>query len=232
MAVFLERVTPSFWETGQVKSLSSELILYDRSNNERRLSVGISDKASYGGMIVYQQNTFGNVFFLEFSGSGHAFRQLLALPLPSSPGGNSYGDLDLEGGRFKLKARYSPDAMGKGMLPRNPLLTLRLYEAGRLLGETTLMLNGTGQLGPYTVNLSDMGWWSDLLLDGSRGIPGVFAGFFLLLAGGALGYFVTPREVTLCRGSEGYSVSWRAVKFSDFYKEEAERIMAYCEVIE
>ncbi len=226
-ALVLENVQPSYWENDQLKTLSSDIVFLDEHGGGRRLRVGISDKAAYRGIIVYQQASFGVAFFLELADGTRTMRLPLLMPMPQKRGSAAYGDADLEGGRYKLKAKYLADINGKDLLPRNPLLSLRLYEKDNLVGENSLMMNGFGQLGPFRVSLVQISWWTDILLDGSRGIAGIFSGFFLLLVGGCLGYFVAPREVLLSKAGDGYTVAWRTSKFADFYREEGDRIMAY-----
>lgn len=226
-ALTLERIEPTFWENGQLKTLSSEFTFFDASGRPERVTIAVSDKLPYRGMKVYQQSDFGTVFLVEFREGARAFRLPLALPLPNKPGAAAYGNFDLDDGRYKLKAKYLADIAAAELLPKNPVLTLRLFEGDTLVGESAFMMNGRGRLGPYAVALLDVSMWTDVLFDGSRGIPGIFAGFFLLLLGGGLGYFVIPREVLLVKGGEGYSVSWRASRFADFYREEGDRILSY-----
>ena len=222
----VERIEPTFWDNGQLKTLSSELVFFDDHGGQERVSIGVSDKTIYRGMKVYQQNEVGAVFLIELRDTTHDFRMALHMPLPPKKGVPAYGNFDIENGRYKLKAKYVSDIAGRDVLPTNPLLTLRLYEGDTMKEERSFRLNGRGSLGPYTVHLADMRLWTNLLFDGSRGIAGIFTGFFLLLLGGGLGYFVIPREVVLSGTADGYSTSWRAAKFPDFFREEGERILS------
>jgi cytochrome c biogenesis protein len=226
-ALVLERIEPTFWENGQTKTLSSELVFFDETGKQERVNVGVSDKTVYHGMKVYQQNEFGALFLLDFRDDAHAFRMPLLMPMPQKRGTAAYGNFDVDNGRYKLKAKYVTDITGGEIMPVNPLLTLRLFNGDTLIGESTLMMNGQGRLGPYTVSLADISLWTDILFDGSRGIAGIFTGFFFLLLGGGLGYFIIPREVVLSKGQAGYSVVWRASKFVDFYRDEEARITAF-----
>jgi len=56
-------------------------------------------------------------------------------------------------------------------------------------------------------------------------MPGIFLGFFIIILGGGLTYFMPPREVYLRKEEDGFSISWKATRFENFYKEEYERII-------
>ena len=226
----LVRLDPEFWENDQLKALSSELLLYYQGEAPQPIQVGISAKSSSRGMTVYQQNTFGNLFLLEFrDDKAGILQQSIALPMPPHRDKAGYGNFALPGGRFTVKAKYYADTDKKGIMPVNPLLVLRLFEDDRILAETTLTNGQQRRFGPYDLKLLGVAWWTEILFEGSRGTTGIFTGFFLLLCGGGLAYFVVPREALLCRAGSGYTFYWRATRFPAFYQEEQEDLMRCCQ---
>ncbi|BDV44331.1 cytochrome c biogenesis protein ResB [Geotalea uraniireducens] len=228
-ALTLVRLAPEFWEGDQLKALASELVFFDNAGKRRELTVALSDKTRYHGLVVYQQPAFGNAFLVEFtSGAGNGFDELLPLPMPARRDKAGYGDFPLAGGRYLLKAKYYATADRSGIIPVNPQLVLRLYDGPRLVAETALLIGKSGQLGPYSIRLAEVRWWTDLLFDGSRGTAGIFSGFALLLAGGLLAFFAVPREVVVRPTATGCTVSWRASRFADFYDEERTAVLARC----
>ena len=226
-SVILKKINPVFWDNDQIKSLSSELLFYDQHEMPTRISIGINDKGKYNGFTVYQRSTYGNIFLVEFSDGNGPFLMPLYLPMPKNRDSAGYGNFEVGDGRFRLKAKYFADAAKKEMISDNPLLVLRLYDGEKMLEETPLMKNGAGSLGPYTVHLVSIGWWEELLVEGSRGMGGIFLGFLVLLSGGVLGFFAVPREVLIYKGPKGYTFRWHAANFTDFYREEGERIQSY-----
>ncbi|MBT1074223.1 cytochrome c biogenesis protein ResB [Geobacter grbiciae] len=228
-AIALVRLEPEFWEEDQLKALTSNLVFFDRHNAPRDIQVALSHKKPYRGLIVYQQSAFGNAFLLKFRGGpSGGFDKVLHLPMPPRRDRASYGTFPLDEGRYILKAKYYANADKSRIMPDTPQLILRLYDGEQFVAETSLSNDQAVPLGPYTVRLAGINWWTDILFEGSRGTAGIFTGFALLLCGGVLAFFIVPREVVLRRTEAGYTVSWRATRFPEFYREEGDRILALC----
>lgn len=224
--VVLDRLIPQFWANDSLKSLDSELT-FKNAGRAEPFAVGVNDKGRYRGMIVYQRNNFGTAFLLEYSRDGvRPERRVFYLPMPLRREKAAYGNDTIDG--YLLKAKYYASPDRKRMLPVEPILTLRLMQGEGGLGEASLRPGETGTIGPYRITLHDARWWTELLFEGSRGTAGIFTGFALLLVGGALAYFVAPREVVVVTGEGGTRAWWRAVRFTDFYRAERERIHSLC----
>ncbi len=83
----------------------------------------------------------------------------------------------------------------------------------------------TGRLGPVTVRLAASAWWTDILLDGTHGTAGIFAGFALILAGVLGSYCLVPREIIVWEGEGGIRAQQVARRFALFYGEEFGEIL-------
>jgi hypothetical protein len=226
--VNLSRVEPTFGANDQLLDVASQAVFTDRAGASSEVRVAVNDFQDWRGLVVYQLVKYGNAFFLELDdGTGTARDVLVELPYPDKRGVASYGSVSLDGGRT-LKAKYFPSADHRELLPKDPQLVLRLVEGEQILGEATLQEGNAGRLGPWTVRLARVGWWTDLLFEGSLGTTGIFAGFAVLLLGSALTFFAVPREVIVRARSGGSAVQWRGTRFTDLYQEERERVLSRC----
>jgi cytochrome c biogenesis protein len=223
----LKNLEPRFWGNDKLEYLSSELYLTDVAGAEpRRVDVALSDKSSYGSYIVYQANAYGRAFDLELeTASLERRRTRLFLPYPPKRNVASYGEIGIDGTDFMIKGKFIADAEQASMkLNRSPF-TVRLYRGKELLGEATLAPGVKGPLGPLSVTLVQEEWWTDILLDDSRGIAGIFFGFTLILAGVLSSYCLVPREIIVREAAGGASVQHIARRFAPFYREEFDEII-------
>jgi cytochrome c biogenesis protein len=226
-SVVLKTLTPRFWANDKLEYLSSELYLTDHPGDEpRRVDIAVSNKSHYGPYLVYQANVYGRAFDLEFeSGQGEAHRERLYLPYPPRRDVAGYGEMGIAGTDFLLKGKFYADSERKTMGLNSSPLTLRLYRGKELLGEVTLAPGATGQLGPFTVRLGQSEWWTDILLDGTWGTSGIFAGFALILAGVLSSFCLVPREIIVRETDGGIYVQHVTRRFAQFYREEFDELI-------
>jgi len=226
-SVALKALEPRFWENDKLEFLSSELYFTDRPGGEpRRVDVALSDKSHYGPYIVYQANAYGRTFDLEFASERSGIhRERLYLPYPPRRDVASYGEMPIAGTNFLLKGKFYVDTERKTMRLHGSPLTLRLYRGKDLQGEVTLTPGTTGHLGPLVVRLVQSEWWTDILLDGTRGTAGIFTGFALILAGVLSSYCLVPREIVVRESAGKVYAQHVARRFAQFYREEFDEIM-------
>ncbi len=220
--ISLIRLEPRFWKNDKLEFLSSELSFTDRPGSQpRRVDVALCDKSQYGPFIVYQMNAYGRAFDLLFeSPRGERHGQRFFLPYPPSHMKAGYGDTALEGTDLLLKGKFYTDSKRQSMKLNSPPLYLRLQRGQELLGEVTLQPGAAKVLGPLKVTLTRSSWWTDILLEGSRGTTGIFAGFAVILAGVLISYCLVPREIIVRESGGTLHLQQVARRFALFYREE------------
>ncbi|MCL4477451.1 MAG: cytochrome c biogenesis protein ResB [Nitrospirae bacterium] len=225
-AVRLDSVIPEFWETEDLKQLTTVISFVDTEGRFRRYTLAINQTVNYRGIRAYQKNIFGSAFFVEvIDREGRKNGVILQMQSPPGRDKASYENFRLEGVPYLLKAKYFADADKKSITSANPLLILRLVDKERVIGEIPLKIGESGQLGLYSVKLVNVSRWAGIIFVDITGMPGIFLGFFIIILGGGLTYFMPPREVYLRSEDGGFYVTWKATRFEDFYKEEYERVI-------
>lgn len=221
--VRLDGITYEFWPTYGVKNIASMLTFSGSGQMSETRTVEINNILHVEGVRIYQAADFGHAFYLEIvapAGERKIYQLLIAhQEKPDKP---SYEDFpDIFGPGRALRAKYYADADKRSLTRENPLLVLRLDDNGRQLGQLPLITGGAGAIDQYHFRLLKVDRWSGLIFVRLFGISGVFFGFLVIICGSALNYFTPPREVTVRLLPGGDSlVSWRAVKFSEFYQDE------------
>lgn len=223
-AVRIEKVNPEFWETDNIKQLTSEVSFISPAGKVKKYNISINEILNYKGLRIYQQNRFGNAFFVEFiDREGRKTGSILQIERPPRRDKASYENFNIEGTPYGIKAKYYADADKKSMISENPLLVLRLVDNKRLIGEVSLKKGESSTLGPYTVQLAGVSKWTGLIFLDITGMSGIFFGFFLIILGGCLNYITPPREFYCRKIDNKFILTWRAAKFEHLYLEEYKR---------
>ena len=225
--VRLDRVTPHFRPNHRISRIVSELSFLPPGDRPRRLSVEVNAMASHRGVTIYQSTDVGHAFNVEFTDpSGR--REVFRLPInhPESLEEAGYNDFRFPWLPVKLQAKYLVDAERKSLRSRTPLLTIRMMEGENEAGRATLRPGESAALDMYRVRLDSVQRWTTLIFVELTGMPGVFAGFFMVVLGTLLAYCTPPRELVATAHGRGYLLRWRAAKFAEFYQEERSRLLA------
>ncbi len=229
-SLVLKSLTPGYWANDKLEQLASELYFTDQPGGDpRRVDVAVSDKSRFGSYIVYQANAYGRCFDLHIQSVEGVRSQRFFLPYPSRRDTASYGELPLTGSDLVLKGKYFATPNHDSIHFAPSPLTLRLYRGQELLGEGVLAPGAVVTLGPVTVRLGQSEWWTDILLDGTWGTFGIFAGFALILAGVLCAYCLVPREILVIRHNGVIYVHHVARRFAGFYREELQDCLRHAE---
>jgi cytochrome c biogenesis protein len=224
-AVSLDNVVPEFWETDDLKQLTTTIGFSDPQGKFKRYTLAINQTINYRGIRVYQSQGFGDAFFVKLTDKdGRNTGMILQIQTPVKRGMPSYDIFRLSRMPYLLKAKYFADAERKSMLSTNPLLVMHLVDKGRVIGEVSLKNGEIGQLGPYTAALVDVSKWAGMIFVDITGMPGIFLGFFIIIIGGGLTYFMPPREFYIRNEGDGFSITWKATRFENFYRDEYEKV--------
>jgi cytochrome c biogenesis protein len=227
-AVRLDNVFPEFWETDDLKQLTTVISFSDSQGNTKRYKLAINQTVNYQGIRVYQDQRFGHAFFVNLTDkTGTRNGLILQIQNPVKRDKAGYGNFRFGRIPYLLKAKYFVDAEKKNMLSLSPLLVMRLVDRGRVIGEVSLKNGKSGQLGPYTATLVDVSMWAGMIFVDITGMTGIFIGFFIIILGGGLTYFMPPREFYIKKEESGlFIISWKATRFESFYRDEYEKIAA------
>ena len=227
-SVRLDHLAFRFWPTHGLESVTSTLSLLRQDARPETVKVGINDLQRVEGLRIYQGSELGHAFRLEVQEGGKGRMVTLLVQHPNRPdeaGANEFRGV-LPGGEL-LRARYFVDAERRSFDSFNPLLVLRIDGPAGTLGEGRLRPGTAAAIGPYRLRLDKVSLWTRLTFVNVTGIAGVFAGFFVIALGGVLHYFTPPREAALREtASGGTRMTWRAVRFADFYADEYDGIRA------
>lgn len=171
-------VSPSWWESGEVQQISSEIALQDRE----AVTVSVNGSAVIGGVRYYQDQRFGPTYFLTLrAADGTEDKQRLDMPQPyvNQP---SYLDAVLADGTL-LRARC--EAVGNGAATT---LTLKLKRGNIESAPVSLTGADVQAVGDVEVQVDDVRRWTALVLVRQHGLWAAFLSFFIVGVGAVMMY--------------------------------------------
>jgi hypothetical protein len=225
-AIKLEKVNVDFYETDELKHLSSDIMFINPQGNFSKYQLGINKTVKFKGVRLYQSTVFGHAFFVELTDPlGRKEKIILHIDHPWKRDRASYEDFRVEGIPYPVRASYYVDAERRSMKSNNPLLTLLIVEDDKAVHEVTLKVGESKPLGPYTARLAYVSKWSEIIFVKNSGMSGIFLGFSIIAVGVILIYFTPPREFLISKDSKGFILSWRVSNFERFFINEYEKVI-------
>jgi hypothetical protein len=224
--VRVEKILPEFWETDDLKQLRTVVNFFEPANKTIVQELHVNETGIYQGVRIDQTREFGTAFLVTLIDKNKEQKTIrLDLAQPLRRGLASHGTFSFDGVPFLIKAKYFADAGRKSRVSDNPLLILRLIDDGLVAGELPLTRGASGQFGPYIATLTATNKWACFIFSDIKGIPLIFLGFFVIIFGGGLLYFMPPRSVLVQRKKTGVVLIWKSGRFADFYENEIENII-------
>jgi cytochrome c biogenesis protein len=222
----LDLLRVSLVDKQSVQQVASDISFISGHGDADRRSVAVNSILSYQGLRIYQTTNYGDAFTVEFADpAGLVHRERLLIQYPSAPDQAGYNDFKLPWLPWILSTKYYRDADRTSMASNNPVLVMRLLDDNRELSRVSLKIGESGSLGDMKVRLDRTEKWSKLIFVKLTGMPLIFLGFLIVVVGSVLHYMAVPREVIASEQVDGYSVTWRAARFADFYLDEYGEIM-------
>ncbi|MHC4604099.1 MAG: cytochrome c biogenesis protein ResB [Planctomycetota bacterium] len=241
-AVRLEKVNFGFWESDKLKHLSTGISFIDPQGRFTRHSLGINKIVKFKGLRVYQSTSFGQAFFVVLKDKqGMEHKIILQIEHPARRDRQNSGSFRDEWIPYQIQAEYFADAEKKSLISSNPLLTILLVDdkdsnkkssknsnkdKTKVIDIVSLKIGESRKLGPYTAQLVHVSRWSGMIFVKSIGMSGIFSGFFIIILGVSITFFMPPREFLVRKDEKGVYITWRATKFEKFYDEEYKKISA------
>ncbi len=226
-AVRLDEVTPEYWETDDVKQLSTVFSFIDGEGKSKQYTLGINRTVDDKGLRIYQGRRYGDAFYIELTdGQGEKKHTILQIEHPRTRDLASYGNFFVDGVPYQIKAKYFADAEKDSIRTSNPLLVMRLMDKEKVLGEVSLKMGEEGKLGPYIAELVHVSPWSGIIFVRSTGMSGIFLGFIVIAVGVSLTYFMPPREFVVRKSEDDFLITWGASRFEKLYEDEYNQILS------
>lgn len=224
-SIRLDKTTPVFWHNFRVRQIASDVTIIKDENDEAKRSIEVNTMGTYAGIGIYQTLDFGHAFFIELEDNDkNTHKMILELVHPESLELASYQDFILPGTDALLQTKYFVDAEKKSIEGLNPLLVVRFKEGDSISEQRPVTRGETVTVNGYRLSILDVRKWTGIIFVDITGMPGIFFGFFIIIAGAFVHYFMPAREIILYTQGDKLLLSWKATEFADLYTEELTQI--------
>lgn len=221
--VTLDDLQVTYWGDGEVRSIRGTYTLGEGASM-RTFAASVNRPVVVEGVRYFQDQRFGEAYFISISRNGELEKRRLTLPQPTGSDTRSYQDVTLANGDV-LRAKLTV----KPGTSESPLLTLRLVRDDEILGEASFE-ETSAVLGDTSVTIDFQSPWTVLVLErgGAMWLFGLAA--FTIFAGALLIYLTPPRELNVVVREDGRSEAfWYAARFGSILVAEADRLRCAAE---
>ncbi len=209
----LEKLSHSYWDTGELKELKSDVIIERRGLSVKK-SLTRGKSIDIGGVSVSQSAHFGYTLKISLSTEGTE-----GLPtyfsLDMAPAGRPLtGRSDFPTTDYILEMAFTPDRSGRSPYPLDPSLQLRFMTGEKEAGRAVLKPGEEALVGESRFRFEEIRNWSGLRLTENRFVILIYGGLLLNVLGVFMIFFFAPQEilVSATKGENGIFIVAVAVK--------------------
>ncbi|NOX26010.1 MAG: cytochrome c biogenesis protein ResB, partial [Deltaproteobacteria bacterium] len=186
----LDKFKPQYWHNSQVKAIHSEVTVVERNGRSTAVPIAINHPGKINSIKLFLSGDYGYTLDLLLnSNSAHPVLSHILLDAPARRQNAVLYNMTIPTTTYRLHIDFHPDRQRPSMLLTSPSVDLTVNVSGapslkvRLLPGQSIVL----PLGD-TLTFSKVSYWTGIIFAKSYGIPLLYAGFGLCIAGAFLLY--------------------------------------------
>ncbi len=230
---------PRYWNSGQVKTIRSTVSVTSGGGKSRIIPISINHPGYINGIKLFLSGDYGYALDLLLnSKSSHPILAHILLAAPARPNEAVLYDMTIPTTVYRLHINFHPDRSKPSMLLTSPSADLAV-SVPEMPPLKTRLLPGQSIALPMgdTLTFNKVSYWTGIIFAKSYGIPLLYAGFGLCIAGAFLLYAlpvkvaciqISPVRPQRQRGGAEYlrqiSISGRTRRFQALFGLELQEI--------
>ncbi len=186
----LDAFQPQYWDNDQIKALHGTVTVVEQGGKSRTVPISVNHPGYINGIKLFLSGDYGYALNLLLnSNSAHPVLSHILLAAPARRQNAVSYDMTIPTTAYRLHINFHPDRQKPSMLLASPSADLTVSAPGaaplkiRLLSGQSIVL----PLGD-TLTFSRVSYWTGIIFAKSYGIPLLYAGFGLCIAGAFLLY--------------------------------------------
>lgn len=225
-ALRLYGLQPTYWDTGDVKSLESFVGVMSGDATADH-TIAVNSPLSVNGIKIYQSNYYGYALsFLLKKPAGKPVITNFFLDKPDELGKPAKGKSDFETTDYLFDMTFYPDISKPSFYPSKPIVYLRVTERGMPVFSGLVIPGEEVKVKDDIVRFVGMRYWSGLDFSENTGAGLAYAGFAIALAGMIINYLLPYKEIRLSLGDSAPAISGWTKKYPALFEEELSAIKA------
>ncbi len=215
-----------YWETDQVKSISSTIDLIDGKGSAYEETVTVNHPVKFMGVKIYQSFNYGYALsFIMKHQDGRETVTHFLLEHPDKKTKPFSGVSDFPGTAYVFKMKFYPDVSMNSFYPGNPILYLTVLKgAGEVVFDGLVIPGDAVSVDGNLLRFFQILPWSGLIYVTGTGMHIAYIGFFISCLGAAVIFLFPYKEISISREGSVLSLSGGTNRFRALFSEEINAI--------
>jgi len=188
-SVALEHFSHHYWDTGEIKELKSQIIVYRPAVPLSRLTITRESPVQVGGVEIYQSSFYGYTVKVELIRGKQVIPTYYSLDMKTD--GPLRGKSFFPTTNYLLEMTYYPDYRGKSAYPVDSLLMIKFFQSGKEVARALLRLGEEVQVQENLFRFAEVRNWSGLIFTKDPFRVPILTGFVLVVFGIFLTFFAS-----------------------------------------
>ncbi|MBI4837960.1 MAG: cytochrome c biogenesis protein ResB, partial [Nitrospirae bacterium] len=222
----LSKFSHEYWETDQVKSISSTVDLIDGNGTVYEETVTVNHPVKFKNVKIYQSFNYG--YALSFIMKHQDGRETIAHFLLDHPDKKTKpfaGASDFPGTSYIFKMKFYPDISMNSFYPGRPILYLTvLKKASEVVFDGLIIPGNAVSVDGKLLRFFQILPWSGLIYVKSSGMLAAYIGFFISCLGAAVIFLFPYKEISISQRGSVLSLSGGTNRYSALFSEEVNAI--------
>ncbi len=221
----LYRFNHEYWETGQIKDISSSVVIMGEDGTTREKTITVNSPATYQGVHIYQSFDYGYAltFILKRPDGKETVTHFL-LDRSDKRTKPFIGSSDFPQTPYIFKMKFYPDISMNSYYLGKPILYLKVLNGYDRVFDGLVIPGNVINIEGNLVKFFDISPWSGLTYVKSPGMTLAYAGFFISCIGAAIIFLLPHKEIFISLNGHGVPFYGRTNRYKPLFEEELEGI--------
>jgi cytochrome c biogenesis protein ResB len=222
----LLRFHHEYWETGQIKDISSLVVIIDKDVKTKEKTINVNSPLKYNGINIYQSFDYGYAltFVLKRPDGSETVTHFL-LDRPDRRTKPFVGKTDFPRTPYIFRMKFYPDISMNSFYLGKPILYLQVLKGmNNPVFEGLVIPGNVMNIEGNLVRFHGISHWSGLIYTKSPDMTPAYAGFFISCIGASIIFLLPYKEIFMSHKGYMLSLYGRTNRYKPLFEEEMKEI--------
>jgi len=223
---YLSRFRQEYWDTDQIKAISSSLVLIDDNGNTHEHTLSVNRLVRYNGINIYQSFNYGyTLSFVLKMPDGREIITHFMLDRPDKKTKPFAGTSDFPETPYIFNMKFYPDISMNSFYLGRPILNLRVLKGvGRMVFDGLIIPGDVVNVDGNLLRFFNISSWSGFIYVKGIDMSAAYLGFFISCLGATIMFLLPHKEVFISQKGPVLSLYGRTNRYKPLFLYELERI--------
>ncbi len=223
---FLSKLDHTYWETGELKHLESDLTIVE-DNEQAKKKVSINSPLFIKGTNLYQSNDYGyTLSFVLKKLTGEKVVSHFNIDRASYVRKHAIGKSDYPMSPYIVEMKFLPDLEKKSFYLNKPIVYLNIAEGLRKAFSGLVIPGDAIKIKDDILRFTGVRYWSGLIFVKNPGMSIAYIGFVIIIIGLVIMFLLPYKEIHLSFDpvTKAYNIAGKTKKYEAIFNEELDEI--------